>query len=132
MVYLKRKENHKRILTSYMISICCRVTVVPSSNTKCAGVIRRAAWLNQISKNPTLMRISWSSWPKSQKPGTRLANSTTLCTLGVMQAANCCQSHTRWDSMDSAVELATFIKIHIFSIIRILYIVKSEQLRLVI
>lgn len=84
------------------------MTVVPSSNIKCAGVTRRAAWLSQISKKPTFIRINWSSWPKSQKPGTRLANSTTLWTLGVIHAANCCHNQTRWDSRDSAVELATF------------------------
>lgn len=96
------------ILTSYIMSICCLVTDVPSSNIKVVLVVSRVTWLNQISKKPTLIRINWSSCPRSQNPGTRLANSTTLCTLGVMFVANCCHNHTRCCSRDSAVELATY------------------------
>lgn len=40
-------------------------------------------------------------------PGTRLANSTTLCTVGVMCAANCCHSHIFCCSSLSAVDDAT-------------------------
>jgi len=40
-------------------------------------------------------------------PGTLLANSTTLWTLGVTRDANCCHNHTRCCSSDSAVEDAT-------------------------
>lgn len=40
-------------------------------------------------------------------PGTLLANSTTLCTVGVMCTASCCHNHIFCCSSLSAVEDAT-------------------------
>lgn len=48
----------------------------------------------------------------SKLPGTRLANSTTLCTVGVMCAASCCHNHIFCCSSPSAVEDATSGLVH--------------------
>lgn len=67
-------------------------------------LIIRDMWTNQISKKPSLMRISWSSCDKSIKPGTRLANSTTLCIEGVTRTAKCCHITIFCCSRESAAE----------------------------
>lgn len=91
-------------LTSYISSSCCRVKEVPSSNVIELSVVILEIWQSHTSKKPTLIRISWSSCERSQNPGIRFANSTTLCTDGVTLVANCCHSQILWDSTVSAVE----------------------------
>lgn len=81
--------------------------VVPSSNTIEVLEVNLEIWHNQISKNPILIKINWSSWPKSQNPGTRFANSTTRWTLGVILFANWTHNQHLSCSNNSAVEEAT-------------------------
>lgn len=98
-------------LTSNIVSSCCLLNTVPSSNIIDVFDVNLAAWLNQTSKKPNLIKINWSSWPKSQKPGTLLANSTTFWTLGVTLEANCWYNQHFSCSIDSAVEEATCISL---------------------
>lgn len=51
--------------------------------------------------------IRFSETNAHRLPGTLFANSTTLCTVGVMCAANCCHNHIFCCSSPSAVEDAT-------------------------
>lgn len=97
------------ILTSNIVSSCCLLNTVPSSNTIDVFDVSLAAWLSHTSKKPNLIKISWSSWPKSQNPGTLFANSTTLWTFGVTLDANCWYNQHFFCSMDSAVEEASCI-----------------------
>lgn len=54
----------------------------------------------------TLIRMSWSSCGRVWKPGSRLANSTTCCTAGVMRSAKLCQRIERTSVARSVVEVA--------------------------
>ena len=96
----------RRSLTSNMSSICCRVMYEPSAKVRVLStvLIIREMWTSQISKNPILMRMSWSSCDRSTKPGTRLANSTTLCMEGVTSTAKCCHITIFCCSRESAAE----------------------------
>jgi hypothetical protein len=100
--------------------VCCQVEVsatswslVQRSPTDCgvsiSVIVKRRKWrgLGPRKSCRAIEKKNVSHYALQNVPGTLLANSTTLWTLGVTRDANCCHNHTRCCSSDSAVEDAT-------------------------
>ena len=100
------KQIQMVTLTSNISSSCFRFKYEPSAKVRVLSTQSAVLEIctSQTSKKPNFIKMSWSSWVKSENPGIRFANSTTRWMHGVMRSASCSQSSIFWTSKLSDTE----------------------------